>query len=143
MENQKIEFKIICGIYFLYDNENLCYIGQSKDVIYRVCTHAKTKTFSHYTYIECLESELDQIEFQYIQKFSPILNKTLNPKKKEYLVNKPFLFVFNIESRNRRKYYNIFDIKKRFPHLSIEKLDLLFNNQIEKNHIKDNIVIVH
>ena len=57
-----VEMKKIIGIYFLFNGENVCYIGQSTNIFNRIADHSRDKTFTHYGYIECGEAELNDFE---------------------------------------------------------------------------------
>lgn len=65
----------IVGIYFLIDNEEIVYVGQSKDIYSRINTHTKHKVFDRFTYIKCPEEMLDTIETRYIKRLEPKLNR--------------------------------------------------------------------
>ena len=69
----------INGIYFLFDTDNLVYIGYSSDCEGRVLTHRKDKKFDAYSIIELNLSKLEmlKLEDRYIQKYKPALNKTI------------------------------------------------------------------
>lgn len=68
----------VMGIYFLWDCDNLVYIGQSTDIYKRISEHRGVKKFTHFSFIECIESKLDKLERTYIQTYNPILNKTFS-----------------------------------------------------------------
>jgi hypothetical protein len=63
-----------CGIYFLFDSDELVYVGQSVNVFARIGQHIGYKEFTHWTFINCNQHELDYLEVQYIWKFKPRLN---------------------------------------------------------------------
>jgi len=66
------------GVYFLFENNDLKYIGKSKDIYTRVLHHSKNFSFD---VIGCLpvENNVEAIETQLIQHFRPKLNITDNP----------------------------------------------------------------
>lgn len=68
----------LVGIYFLWDNNSLIYIGQSTDIHKRIYEHRKDKSFTHYSYVKSNVKSLNKLEKQYIQAYSPILNKVFN-----------------------------------------------------------------
>ena len=45
----------IKGVYFLYKNDELVYIGSSKNILERIPKHLKDKDFNFYKYIEVKE----------------------------------------------------------------------------------------
>jgi|GEM_PF-6215682 len=137
---ERFDFKRICGIYQLYFENELIYIGKSIDINFRIIQHSKNKVFDKYSYFECLESELDFYEQNLIKKYLPSKNKCLNNDFKNSKQNQKHILVYNIEKRNTRKYYDIFSIKRRFPHLDLEVLDRIFNERSEK--YEDSFVII-
>lgn len=67
-----------CGVYFLVEGDEIVYVGQARDIMFRLAHHAKSeKVFSKYTFIECDVEELNEIEAAYIVKFAPRYNVTL------------------------------------------------------------------
>ena len=64
------------GIYILFNSGVCVYVGKSKNVLSRICSHAeKGRSFTHYYIIPCLESELAKTEADYISMFLPAKNK--------------------------------------------------------------------
>lgn len=72
--------KICCGIYFLTNNDDVVYIGQSINVSFRVKTHLKEnkKEFCDVYIIECCKEKLNELENHFIVKYNPKYNKILN-----------------------------------------------------------------
>jgi hypothetical protein len=67
--------KPIPGVYFLFQDDVIIYIGKSKDVLSRVQAHKNNqKEFDHYTYVECDEDLLTAYERIFINKYKPIQN---------------------------------------------------------------------
>jgi excisionase family DNA binding protein len=66
--------KILCGIYFLINENDVVYIGQSVNIHSRIAQHKNSKTFDKFSYIECEKSELSHLEVKYIKKFKPKYN---------------------------------------------------------------------
>jgi len=70
------------GIYFLFNEGNLVYVGKGWNCFLRVAEHTRkepnnNKMFTHWNFIEIPESEnLGTIERALIQKYRPPLNKT-------------------------------------------------------------------
>ncbi len=65
----------LTAVYFLFDADELVYIGQSKNMLSRIGQHIKgSKAFDSYTFIECGEDELDGLEAAYIKQYQPKLN---------------------------------------------------------------------
>jgi len=66
--------KQICGVYFLIEDDDIVYVGQSINIDARVGQHHTTKTFSFVAYVECQQEKLLALEALYIHKFDPPLN---------------------------------------------------------------------
>lgn len=74
----------LVGIYFLFKNEKIVYIGQSKKIFNRIISHCYSKDFDSFTYIECKENELNELEFEFIAKHKPELNSFDGLKSSKY-----------------------------------------------------------
>lgn len=63
----------ICGVYFLYLNDELVYIGQSTHIPSRVRTHAKIGKirFNKVMATYCLKEELNALEHRLLQQHKP------------------------------------------------------------------------
>lgn len=65
------------GIYILFSGEMVTYVGQSRNVIKRITSHAeKGRAFDSYYVIPCLPDDLDAMERRYIEMLDPPENKT-------------------------------------------------------------------
>lgn len=75
--------KRLIGIYFLFKDSNLVYIGASINIIKRINMHIYgrsdklKKDFDSFSYIECKSEKIVELEKKYIQKYDPIYNKGL------------------------------------------------------------------
>lgn len=66
------------GVYFLFYNEKLIYIGQSKHILLRFDQHLLTKKFTSFSYIKCTTNhEASTLEREFINKYNPPLNIAL------------------------------------------------------------------
>lgn len=66
------ELGMICGVYFLIDESEVTYIGQSKNVVARVGQHmAAGKRFTEFTYIKCTPENLNIYERRLILLYKP------------------------------------------------------------------------
>ena len=77
--NKIVEIKrlnILCGIYFLMNDNEVVYVGQSIDIHRRINKHKESKTFDKIYYLEVDKQNLDEIEKKYILEYQPIYNKT-------------------------------------------------------------------
>lgn len=139
---EKHVFRKITGVYFLFNEGQLCYIGQSIDILSRICSHAKEKIFTSYAFVECQEKELNEIEKKYIEKYTPDLNRCLNKKHRTEKKAQKSIRVYNKEKNRSRRYYNIFDIKKKYPHVPIDKIELAFNEGYNSKY-EDHLLIIY
>jgi len=70
-------FKSKCGVYFLIQDDQVVYVGQSVSVDTRVRDHANNKyavnvkVFDRYAYIPCEKHQLDVLESLYIHALNP------------------------------------------------------------------------
>ena len=75
------EMRACCGVYFLFNQDRLEYVGQSRQLQYRISQHVnKTRLdrrddwFSHVAAIWVPIAFLDTVECYYIKKFKPPRN---------------------------------------------------------------------
>jgi len=63
------------GIYFLFKDDELVYVGKSENILGRIGTHTKEKQglFDHYAYF-VTDGDIGRLEAEYIHKYDPILN---------------------------------------------------------------------
>jgi hypothetical protein len=73
--------KPICGIYFLLDEREVVYVGQSVNIISRIATHVTegAKQFNRWCYITVERARLTELESFYITLLRPSLNKVGKP----------------------------------------------------------------
>lgn len=64
------------GIYFLFDGNELVYVGRAINVYHRVHTHVTEgrKSFDQWAYVDCPVDKLDDLEAAYISEFRPKYN---------------------------------------------------------------------
>ena len=62
------------GIYFLFDNEELVYIGQTINLLSRLPSHAAEKIFDFVRFFQ-YDGDLTSLEMALIVKFKPKYNK--------------------------------------------------------------------
>ena len=75
-QSKKYENKAITGVYFLYSEDEIVYVGQSLDIHFRIGEHRKanSKIFTHYSYFQCKFEVLNIEERKYIKKHNPKYN---------------------------------------------------------------------
>ena len=119
---RKVEFFFIppC-VYFLYDNENLVYIGSTLRLHSRMDAHLKSKVFNHIFYIPIKKSKLRQVEASLIKFYKPPYNSEawLNAKN-------PSIKPISIEQLTE------LEIEVNFPSQFIERTDLGFDGYVKK-----------
>jgi excinuclease UvrABC nuclease subunit len=68
------------GVYFLFNDDELVYIGKGWNCLLRVAEHTRkesTKTFTSWEYIQINEKEkYDELEKKLIKQYRPRYNKT-------------------------------------------------------------------
>jgi hypothetical protein len=69
-----MEIPKTCGIYFLINNNEIVYVGQSINIHQRLQKHLYEKQFDKINIIPCERFELNRMESLYINKFKPKLN---------------------------------------------------------------------
>ncbi len=73
IEKRKL-YETSCGVYFLFEGDEIIYIGQSHNIFRRLEEHQKRFFFSHFSYILTTEEDLIQLEVSYLNVFRPRLN---------------------------------------------------------------------
>ena len=77
LENLNLE--IVRCIYFLYQDDKLVYIGKTNNLVQRLLQHRyeKSKVFNSYKkYLILEDSNIDEIENDFIKKYNPEYNIT-------------------------------------------------------------------
>lgn len=74
----KIEQYKLIFIYFLLDNNEVVYVGQTTQGLSRPFSHHRDKTFNEIRLIYCKADQLDELENKYILKYNPKYNKIIN-----------------------------------------------------------------
>lgn len=87
LQNARVEpLEIVSGVYFLFEDEEIVYIGQSTDVFVRMRRHYADpkKTFDKWAFIKVPVEDLLDVERMYIKMFQPYLNQTgISPYRKQ------------------------------------------------------------
>jgi len=70
------------GVYFLFNNDELVYIGKGWNCLLRVAEHTRkdsNKVFNSWRYTEVIDSKKrGELERELIRKYKPIYNKNHN-----------------------------------------------------------------
>lgn len=70
----------LCGIYFLFRDDELVYVGQSIALLSRLNEHIRSnKLFNRVAFQHFLACELDEIEAEYILAYRPEYNRKIPP----------------------------------------------------------------
>lgn len=77
--SQRAPYNIVRGIYFVFSDDEIIYIGQSINIVQRVAFHFVDTRFRHtppttYAFVEVPGDQLDLMEMLYINKFRPRYN---------------------------------------------------------------------
>lgn len=64
------------GVYFLFQGDQIVYVGQTRSIAERIGQHIKTKAFDSFAWIEVPKDRLEAVERAYINSLRPPLNKT-------------------------------------------------------------------
>lgn len=70
-----LSYRFTSGVYFLKDNSEVVYVGQSTNVIARIGAGHADKIFNEITFIPCDKKYLGETERFWIKKFQPRYNK--------------------------------------------------------------------
>jgi hypothetical protein len=67
------------GIYFLYQGNDIVYVGKTTNFVARLSNHMFNKSFDGYSFIPVAAHNLDSLEIRLIEKLRPPLNILVNP----------------------------------------------------------------
>lgn len=118
------------GIYFLIDQEEIVYIGQSRNVMARLAVHDAdtTKDFNEASWLSCSPEMLNELEARFIFTFRPKLNKSFPKNKKIVMCKKAKIAVREVFGRNLSKRIlsapNVlsYEIRPRFRYYDIDSI---------------------
>lgn len=77
LKNARVEpLQLVSGVYFLFEGEEVVYVGESNDVFLRVRTHFSDPRmkFDKWAYLKIPADERREVELEYIRMFQPHLN---------------------------------------------------------------------
>ena len=100
-------------VYFLVKNNEVIYVGQTKNGIMRPYQHKYDKDFDTIYIKYCDKDNLDYLEDFYIKKYNPIYNKVLNTQL-NYSLSKIKNSIKNIHPE-----FNLIKLKKIIKTLDI------------------------
>ena len=70
------------GIYFLLNDDEIVYVGQSENIYKRIGSHLQTKDFNSWNFIEVKEADLSELEAFYILTLKPFYNRSVPTNNK-------------------------------------------------------------
>lgn len=87
-----VGYERFCGVYFLVDDGEVVYVGQSKDIAFRLVSHRAGRKFKFSTvaWIAVPEPYLDMVESWYFHKLKPRHSKTTPFRDVEFLRKRIF-----------------------------------------------------
>ncbi len=145
LEMKTLDYKVLSGIYFLYQNETLNYIGKAINITNRVYQHLQANAipFNNIKYVEI--ADLDKIieyEKNLIIEFKPPYNKESNPdfiRPKKPKIKDITKNVFLVKTKSQqvipKKIVKPKTIKK-IPQYTIYNLRNYLNTLNDKNFYK-------
>lgn len=127
-------------IYFLLENNDVVYVGQTTQGISRPFNHYKDKDFDEIRLIYCNKNELNALENKYILKYKPKYNKIINltnsisiSRLKRTIRNLFFKYdsINNITNKRLKIILNKLDIKpfefKNIFYIKLEDFNKILN----------------
>ena len=133
------------GIYFLYDGDELVYVGQAENVLVRLSAHRKetSKEFDSFSWISMPNGNLNQTKAEYISQYRPRLNKNLPANTRyrqgkavlkayyqrygrhtsESELNHPSVVKFRLSDNEYAKTY--YDLESLFAHLDSQDQEVV------------------
>lgn len=78
------KYVVTPGVYFLFDDDELVYVGQSTKAHARVAAHIleDIKEFNCFAVLECSATDLNETEAEAIVRFNPKYNRAVPGNKK-------------------------------------------------------------
>lgn len=87
-KSPKTDFKKeLLGVYVLYKDDEVIYVGRSGKIYSRVCQHLNGLDFDYFRYQECSNKDIKALENYYIEKLRPKKNIIMNLGE-QYLTQK-------------------------------------------------------
>lgn len=80
------KYKPICGVYFLFHNERLVYIGKSLNIQTRISNHIteNVKLFTSFSFVKNSPRNISALEEAYIEAYKPKYNIICNDEFSDY-----------------------------------------------------------
>jgi predicted GIY-YIG superfamily endonuclease len=107
------------GVYFLFDQDSLIYIGKSENVFRRLNDHIRNKFFNNYSFIKCnTEEDASRLEKELIIKYKPALN--IQHKKEELIEREQYLLQWVEHLLHERDLYGLNNEHNHFQKIKDE-----------------------
>lgn len=100
-------------IYYLLKNDEVVYVGQTRQGLLRPFCHIRDKDFDEVKIIECKKEELDSKEAEAISKYTPKYNKTMID---DYSID---YFKRMLKARYNRLYREVY-----IKHILLDKMNI-------------------
>jgi hypothetical protein len=133
--NNKISVRRECFIYFLIRNNEIVYVGQTKQGIPRIFQHFNTKEYDSYSVCKCNEDELNELEAHYIIKLHPIYNSKTLPTNINYKSIHEIKKLFRINGFAFKRVIATYKLQALFDHYYIVEDFAIAFNQAKKDNI--------
>jgi hypothetical protein len=131
--------EILCGLYFLFDKDEIVYVGKTRSGWQRISKHFKDKKFDSYYFLEMpntTELQLLYDESRYITKYLPKYNKNFGAySDNEYVSIGYYCSEYNVSTQSVKDVIN----NNSIPFISVgvlkkyklETLNLYINDMIK------------
>jgi hypothetical protein len=115
------------AIYFLYYQNEIVYIGQSRKPEERIIHHKYRFKFDSYALLDCDEEDLSSVESELIFKYAPKFNRTISTK-----INGIYPVGYVIENTTEKTEFSITaKIIGRTLYLNLTELGLIIHKRLD------------
>jgi len=126
-----------CLIYFLINENEIVYVGQTKQGMSRVFQHFNTKEYDSYSVCKCKQEELNELEAYYIIKFNPYYNSDVLPQNNMYKSIPSIKKQYRINALALKKIAKLNNLQMVFNnYYRLDNFILAFNKAKENNIIR-------
>ena len=116
-------------VYYLWDGDDVVYVGQSTALSHRIRQHLSSKLFDSFSFIRCSIDEMDELEGREIMRLNPKYNRQLNEKNGYCSINRVLNKAYKYKHNNRNLIVGAQLISKFLDVLHNQKVQIIkFNN---------------
>lgn len=128
LESAQPIWKSVTGVYLLIKDGKVVYVGQTGDIIARVSFHITegVKQFDSFSYVECLQTELNNVEAHYIYEFCPTYN-IQTPSSNMYKTARGLKELFGLSAIIIKRWIKHFMIEDKRDLYRVSDFDELYN----------------